>query len=143
MLDVGQVAIQAGERPRHAFHAHGVLERGSRQQLDTDVVGHHVGEVQAQLGVAVQSGLGARYARAQRADVNVAAVFIRINGCGTGTHDDVAGFESLGKRSDYGQGQQGSTEGFADHGRTPSRCSLSTGKHASGETGMPALIQLK
>src|SRR5690606_25530651 len=109
VLDITQL------EPAQALGADGVFERSGGQQLDTDLVGDHVGEVQTQLGVAVQSGLEARLR--STANFDVAAVFVRIDGHGTGAHDDVASLESLGKGSGDGQGQQGSGESLADHGR--------------------------
>lgn len=49
MLDVGQLAIEAAE----AFNTYFVAEWRSGQQLQAKVISQHVGEVQAQLSVAV------------------------------------------------------------------------------------------
>ena len=87
------------------IHADVMAERGGSQQFDTEIIGDHVGEVQAQLGVAVQRSAAAGDL-AQNGVIDVAAVFVRINGDGTGTNDDVASLVGLSDGGSDGEGQQ-------------------------------------
>ncbi|MNN64030.1 hypothetical protein D3C81_1794490 [compost metagenome] len=111
LLDVGQLAVQPAAQ---ALDAHGVLERGGRQQLQADVVGEHVGEGQAQLGVAVQGRLGARYLVA--IEFQVATAFVRRSGDGAGADDDIARLVGVGNRGGERQGREGGTEQGLVHG---------------------------
>ncbi|MNP65855.1 hypothetical protein D3C76_1614850 [compost metagenome] len=111
MLDVGQLAVQAAAQ---AFDADGVLERGGGQQLQADVVGEHVGEGQAQLGVAVQGRLGARDFVA--VEFQVAATFVGSGGDGTGADDDIACLVGVGDGGSERQGREGGAEQGLVHG---------------------------
>ena len=93
---------------------HVMGEGGGCQQLDTDLVGQHVGEVQTQLGVAVYRGLGA----GQSGSINLerAAVAIGIDRHRTRTNNDVPRLVSVGERGGNGQGQGGSNEQSLAHG---------------------------
>ncbi|MCY1180269.1 hypothetical protein D9M73_207010 [compost metagenome] len=96
MLDVRQLAVQpanTGGRIQAAY-ADSVLEWCCGQQLDTDMVSDHVGEGQAQLGVAVERGLGAGNLRAVK--FQFATVFVRSCRCSAGTDDEIAGLVGLG-----------------------------------------------
>ncbi|MNR21896.1 hypothetical protein D3C85_1388250 [compost metagenome] len=68
------------------------------------MVGEHVGEGQAQLGVAVQGRLGARYLAA--VEFQVAAAFVGGNGDGTGTDDDITRLVGVGDRGGECQGHE-------------------------------------
>src|SRR5690606_3293063 len=84
VLDIGQLAIQAAAE---TFYAHFMAERCGSQQFYTDLVGHHVDEVQAQLGVAVQSCSGAADGGAIEAEL--ATILTRINSYRAGADNDV------------------------------------------------------
>ena len=70
-----------------------MLERRGREQFDPQVIGDHVGEVQAQLRVAAHGGLATQVGALQRAliDLDAGAVGIRVDGDRTGPNDDVTG----------------------------------------------------
>src|SRR5690606_12528548 len=91
------------------LHVHIVGEGGGSQQLDTNAVGDHVGEVQAELGVVAQGGLAAQVGTGQTAavDLHARAVLVGLHGDGTGTDDDVAGLVSLSGGGGDGGREQG------------------------------------
>ncbi|MNP72926.1 hypothetical protein D3C76_1695670 [compost metagenome] len=91
-----------------------MLERGGGQQFQADVVGEHVGEGQAQLGIAVQCCLGTRDLAAIK--FQVAAAFVGGNGDGAGTDDDITRLVGVGDRGGKGQGREGGTEQGLVHG---------------------------
>lgn len=72
-----------------------MAERSCGEQFDTDLVRHHVSEVQTQLGIAVQGSASA--ASTGSVKLQIAAILTRINGNRTSANDDVPGFESLGE----------------------------------------------
>src|SRR5690606_30544557 len=91
---------------------------GGCQRLETYAVGHHVGEVQAELGVVAQGGLAAQVGTGQTAavDLHARAVLVGLHGDGTGTDDDVAGLVSLGGGGGNGGREQGNAEQCFAHG---------------------------
>ncbi|MCY1548400.1 hypothetical protein D9M68_845070 [compost metagenome] len=109
MLDICQFAVQ----PAQALDANLVFERRGRQQTDTEVVGQHEGAGQTQLGVAVDGRLAAESGAVQFED---RAVFLRIDGSGTGAQDDVARLVGLGKGGGQCGGQDGKGEQGIAHG---------------------------
>ena len=82
-----------------------MAERRCGQQFDTNIVGDHVSEVQAQLCVTVKCRSAAGNL-AKYSVVDVTAAFLRINGDCTGTHDDVASLVCLRQWGGNCQGQQ-------------------------------------
>ncbi len=82
-----------------------MAERRGRQQFEADVAGQHIGEVQAQLGIAVQRGAGAGNVGVQCANPDIAAAFVRVYGDGACTQDDIARLVCIGGRRGDGQGQ--------------------------------------
>ncbi|MNP44845.1 hypothetical protein D3C76_1387230 [compost metagenome] len=111
MLDVGQLAVQPAAQ---ALDPYFMLERCGGQQLDADVVGEHVGEGQAQLGVAVQSSLGARHLAA--IELQVAAALVRCSGDGARAQDHVPRLVGVGDRGDERKGRERGTEQRLVHG---------------------------
>lgn len=67
-----------------------------RPATQANLVGKHVGKVQAQLSVAVERGFGAGNI-AQNCMIDIAAVLMRINSNRTSANDDVPGLEGLGE----------------------------------------------
>src|SRR5690606_25975026 len=111
VLDIGQLAIQAAAE---TFYAHFMAERCGSQQFYTDLVGHHVDEVQAQLGVAVQSCSGAADGGAIEAEL--ATILTRINSDRAGADNDVTGLVGLGDGSRLQSGnkqQAGGESGYS------------------------------
>src|SRR5690606_34683556 len=102
VLEAAEFAIK---RCAKTFYAHVVAERGGCQQLDTNLVGQHIGEVQTQLGVAVQCGCAGSCCSA---DFDSAAIFTRINSNRTSADDNVPRLVGLGQGSGESCGQQGS-----------------------------------
>src|SRR5690606_24174860 len=90
VLDAAQLVDDTG-------HADVVAERGGSQQLDTDLVGQHVGKVQTQLGVAVQSGAGTGQRCASQ--FYCATALTRINSGRAGADDNASGLVGLGEGS--------------------------------------------
>ena len=109
MFDVGKLTIQARVGARHVTNANGVAERSGGQQLDAQLVGDHVGEVQTQLGIAVQR-CAAAGDRAKSCMFDRAAVLTRINRNRTRTNNDVPRLVGVGERGSDGQGQGGGNE---------------------------------
>ena len=107
LLDVGQLAVQARAE---ALDVDLVVERSGGDQFHAPLVGEHVGEGQAELGVAVDSRLGTALLGAVQLDVGTAVV--GIDGGEAATDDEVTGLVSLnirsGERGGDGEGQQGS-----------------------------------
>src|SRR5690606_266480 len=117
--DFAQLAIQAGfiKYLTQTLHMHVMGEGSGGQQLDTDLVGQHVREVQTQLGVAVHGGLGA--GQSGSIHFECTTVPIRIHYYRTRSNDDVPRLVGVGKRSGNGQGQSGSSKQSLAHGVTP------------------------
>src|SRR5690554_4412859 len=111
--NLAQFAVQAA----HALDGHIMGEGGGRQEFDTDLIGDHVGEVQAQLGVAVYCHFTAGLFCASH--MNRTAIPIRIHHYRTRSNDDVPRLVGVGKRSGNGQGQSGSSKQSLAHGVTP------------------------
>ncbi|MCY1314641.1 hypothetical protein D9M70_653160 [compost metagenome] len=91
-----------------------MLERGGSQQFQTNVVGQHVGECQAQLGIAVQGCLGAGHLGAVELDIT--AVLVGSGGDGAGTQDEVASLVGVGNRGCERQGNERGAEQGLVHG---------------------------
>ncbi|MNT39980.1 hypothetical protein D3C72_1762680 [compost metagenome] len=111
LLDVRQLAVQPAAQ---TFYADGVLERGSCQQLQADVVGEHVGKGQAQLGIAVQGRLGARHLVA--VELEVAAALVRGGGDGACAQDHVPRLIGVGGRGGERKGHKRGTQQGLVHG---------------------------
>lgn len=95
-------------RPAEALDVDLVVERSGGDQFHAPLVGEHVGEGQAELGVAVDSRLGTALLGAVQLDVGTAVV--GIDGGEAATDDEVTGLVSLnirsGERGGDGEGQQ-------------------------------------
>ena len=110
MLEAAQLAIGCIEDG--ALDPHVVLERRCRQQFDAQIVGEHVGEVQAQLGVTAHGRFAAQVGAGEAAAINLDAggIGLRVDGDGAGTDEDIAGLVGLGNRGSDGEGQQRGSE---------------------------------
>lgn len=121
MLEGTELAVGGAEGS--VLELHVMLERGGRQQLDTEVVGDHVGEVQAQLGVAAHGGLATEVGAGQRAaiDLDAGTVGFRIDRDRTGANDDVTGIVGVGEWGGEGERNERGAEQGLVHGGSRGR----------------------
>src|SRR5690606_20488130 len=111
MFDASQFSVN---RSAQSLYAHIMTEWRGGQQLDPYLVGEHVGEVQPQLGVAVQGRLAAQVACYSMLDAGT--ILTRINSDRAGADNDVTGLVGLGDGSCQQSGnkqQAGGESGYS------------------------------